>query len=364
MQPAALLFFIIGLALLLTGAEWLVRGASRLASAAGVSPLVVGLTVVAFGTGAPEMAVSVRSALSGTPEIAYGNIVGSNIINVLVILGASAVAAPLPVARQLVRLDVPIMIVASLLCLLLSLDGRIGRGEGLVLLVGSLIYVGWLLLESREEEAAPLSKEYREEFGKVPRTRAGVLLNAAFVASGLAMLILGSRFVVLGAVELARFLGLSELVIGITVIAMGTSLPELATSVLASLRGERDIAIGNVVGSNIFNVLAVLGTTSMLSPAGVVVPREAVYFDTPVMVAVAFACLPVFLNGYRIARWEGVLFLAYYGAYLAYLLLNASGHEALSQFTSVMTLFVIPLTVLTLGVVTLRSIRRRKVDSG
>jgi cation:H+ antiporter len=152
---------------------------------------------------------------------------------------------------------------------------------------------------------------------------------------------------------------LSDLVIGITVIAAGTSLPELATSVLASLRGERDIAIGNVIGSNIFNILAVLGTTALVSPAGVAVPREAVYFDTPVMVAVAFACLPVFLNGYRIARWEGVLFLAYYGAYVAYLLLDASGHEALPQFSGVMRLFVIPLTVLTLGIVTFRSVRRK-----
>ena len=360
MQPTTALLFLAGLALLLTGAEWLVRGASRLAAAAGVSPLVVGLTVVAFGTGAPEMAVSLQSALSGTTEIAYGNVVGSNILNVLVILGAAAVAAPLPVARQLVRLDVPILIAASMLCLAMSLDGRITRGEGLGLALGSVLYFAWLLRESRKEKVAGPTEAYREEFGKSPKTPAGPLMNAAFVASGLAMLILGSRFVVLGAVELARLFGLSELVIGITVIAAGTSLPELATSVLASLRGERDIAIGNVVGSNIFNLLAVLGTTAVVSPVGVPVPREAVYFDTPVMVAVAFACLPVFLNGYRIARWEGLLFLGYYGAYIAYLLLDATGHEALPRFSSVMALFVIPLTVLTLGVVTVRSLRARK----
>ncbi len=360
MSLTTFLLFLAGLALLLTGAEWLVRGASRLASWAGVSPLVVGLTVVAFGTGAPEMAVSLQSALSGAPELAYGNVVGSNILNVLVILGAAAVAAPLPIARQLVRLDVPILIAASMLCLAMSLDGRIGRGEGFALAIGSVLYVAWLLRESRKEKVSVPTEEYREEFGRSPKTPAGLLMNAGFVASGLAMLIFGSRFVVLGAVELARFLGMSDLVIGITIIAAGTSLPELATSVLASLRGERDIAIGNVIGSNIFNILAVLGTTAAVSPLGVVVPREAVYFDTPVMVAVAFACLPVFLNGYRIARWEGFLFLAYYGAYVAYILLDASGHEALPRFSSVMTLFVIPLTVVTLGVVTFRSLRRER----
>jgi cation:H+ antiporter len=357
---ATILFFGGGLVLLLAGAEWLVRGASRLASAAGVSPLVVGLTVVAFGTGAPEMAVSVQSAVSGNPDLAYGNVVGSNIVNVLLILGASTVVAPLRVARQLVRLDVPIMIGASMLCFAFCRDGAIGRGEGVALLAGSLLYTGWLLRQSRKGRTPAVTEEYAEEFGAIPRTTAGFLANGAFVVSGLSMLIVGSRFVVSGAVELARFFGMSELVIGITVIALGTSLPELATSVLASLRGERDLAIGNVVGSNIFNILAVLGIAALVSPVGVTVPREAVYFDTPVMVAVAFACLPVFANGFRIARWEGFLFLFYYGAYLSYILLDASGHEALPRFSSVMTLFVIPLTVLTLGVVTIRSLRGRR----
>jgi cation:H+ antiporter len=353
--------FLAGLALVLIGAEWLVRGASRLASAAGMSPLVVGLTVVAFGTGAPEMAVSLRSALSGTPDIAYGNVVGSNILNVLVILGVSAILTPLPVARQLVRLDVPIMIGASLVCFVTSLDGVVGRAEGLALVLGSALYVAWLLRESRRDAA--VTEEYRKEFGARPRALRGIALNAAFVALGLAMLVLGARLVVAGAADLARYLGLSELVIGITIIAFGTSLPELATSVLASLRGERDIAIGNVIGSNIFNILAVLGASAAVSPRGLPIPREAIYFDTPVMVAVAFACLPVFVNGYRIARWEGFLFVGYYGAYVAYVLLAAAQHDALRHFEAVMALFVIPLTVLTLGVVTLRSIRRHRGES-
>ncbi len=349
MQAVSLLLFLVGLALLLMGAEWLVRGASRLAAAAGMSSLVIGLTVVAFGTGAPEMAVSLNAALSGTPDIAYGNVVGSNILNVLVILGAAAVAAPLPVAMQLVRLDVPILIGASMLCFGMSLDGRIGRGEGAALAASSVLYTAWLVREGRKEGSPAI--------GRV--TTSGLVLSGALVSIGLGMLLFGSRFVVLGAVELARALGMSELVIGITVIAAGTSLPELATSVLASMRGERDIAIGNVIGSNIFNILAVLGTTAVVSPNGMAVPRQAVYFDAPVMVAVAFACLPVFVNGYRISRWEGFLFLAYYGAYVAYLLLDSSGHAALPRFSFVMAIFVIPLTVLTLGVVLLRSLRKK-----
>lgn len=350
------LLFALGLVLLVAGAELLVRGASRLAAALGVSPLVIGLTVVAFGTSAPEMAVSVQSALAGQADIAYGNVVGSNIFNVLFILGLSAIIAPLVVHLQLVRVDVPVMIVVSGLSLVLSLDLRISRLEGCVLVVGILVYTTWLLRTSRRVQEADAERNHR-----AGRPGAGSRIgNLGRVVVGLGLLVLGSRWLVGGAVATARYFGVSELVIGLTIVAAGTSLPEVATSVLASVRGERDIAVGNVVGSNIFNILAVLGAAAAVSPVGVPVAEAALDFDAPVMVAVAIACLPIFFTGYTISRWEGFVFLGYYGAYTAYLILASSEHDALSAFSQVMMLFVVPLTVLTLVVVTVRASRQRR----
>ncbi|HSF15999.1 MAG TPA: calcium/sodium antiporter [Vicinamibacteria bacterium] len=349
---------IAGLALLVGGADALVRGASRLAVAVGLSPLVIGLTVVAYGTSAPEMAVSIQSSLSNSPDIAYGNVVGSNIFNVLFILGVSAVVAPLVVAEQLVRLDVPIMIGTSLVCMGMSLDGRVSPGEGIALAAGIVLYSAWLLRRSRTKPALDVDQS-REDVSK-SKSRRRWVANALWIAGGLAALVFGSRLFVSGSIAVARYVGLSELVIGLTLVAAGTSLPELATSVVASIKGERDIAVGNVVGSNIFNILAVLGLSAAVSQSGVVVARAAVLFDTPVMVAVAFACLPVFFTGYEIARWEGMVFVGYYGAYTAYLILHASSHPSLPWFQDALVLFALPLTVLTLGLVTLRAIRSGK----
>jgi cation:H+ antiporter len=348
-----------GLALLIVGAELVVRGASRLATAIGISPLIVGLTVVAFGTSAPELAVSIQSALAGEADIALGNVVGSNIFNILVILGLSAAIAPLVVAQQLVRLDVPLMIGVSLLALLLGLDGRIGRPEGGLMVAGLIAYTIFLMRKSRQE-SQEIKDEYKQEFGDGPLT--GIwpwLLNVALVIGGLGMLVLGSRWLVSSAVSLAQALGLSELIIGLTIVAAGTSLPEVATSVIAALRGERDIAAGNVIGSNIFNLLSVLGLTSLLAAGGVGVPGPALAFDIPVMIAVAVAALPIFFTGNVIARWEGWLFLGYYVAYTAYLILDAVQHDALPTFSMVMLAFVVPLTALTLVVLVVREVRAR-----
>jgi cation:H+ antiporter len=342
--------FIVGLALLIFGAEVLVRGASRLATAIGISPLVVGLTVVAFGTSSPEIAVSLQSAFTGRPEIALGNAVGSNIFNVLLILGVSALIAPLVVSKQLVRLDVPIMMAASLLLFLLALDGRLGRLEGALLFLGALFYLGFTVIKSRQENSGVKVKDEITPPG-------GVLVNVGAVVLGLALLVLGSRWLVAGAVALATVLGVSELIIGLTIIAAGTSLPEVATSVIASLRGERDIAVGNVIGSNLFNILVVLGLTALVAPEGIPVPASALAFDLPIMTAVAFACLPIFFTGYRIDRWEGGLFLGYYLAYILFLFLNATEHAALPYFNAVMLAFVLPLTAVTLFVLVLRSAR-------
>ncbi len=354
-----------GLLVLAVGAEALVRGASRLALGAGLSPLVVGLTVVAFGTSAPELAVSVGSSLSGQADLALGNVLGSNVFNVLFILGASALVAPLVANRQLTRVDVPVGIAAGIGGLLLALDGRVGRLDGLLLVAGIVAYTGLqvgLALRGRSAEApggtasSTVSPAAAPTDG--PRTMWGWALNIGLVVGGLGLLVLGARWFVEGAVAAARSLGVSELIIGLTIVAGGTSLPELATSVLASLRGQRDIAVGNVVGSNVFNLLGVLGASAVVAPGGLPVPEAVLWFDFPVMIAAAVACLPIFYTGHVIERWEGGLFLAFYGAYTAYLILAATQHDALSTFSAAMMAFVLPLTGITLAVLAFRAWRR------
>lgn len=352
------LLFIAGLGLLLLGAEALVRGASRLALALGLAPIIVGLTVVSIGTSAPELAISVGGALSGSPDLALGNVVGSNIANVLLILGLVALVTPLVVQRQLVWLDVPIMFGASLLCLLMAADGRIARWEGGVLLACAIVYILFLVRLARR---SPGHVPENTAFGKDGPSKAGALRQCALMAVGLAMLVLGARLLVRAATEMATALGLSELVIGLTVVAIGTSLPEIATSVLAALRGERDLAVGNIVGSCIFNLLLVLGATALIAADGVPVSAVALRFDLPVMTAVALACLPIFFTGHCIQRWEGAVFVGYYVAYTAYLLLAAASHSALADFRFAMTYVVIPLTVLTLIAVVLDSLRARRL---
>jgi cation:H+ antiporter len=347
---SSLFLFVAGLILLIAGAEALVRGSVRLAASLGVSPLVIGLTIVAFGTSSPEVVVSIQAALSGRPDIALGNVVGSNIFNVLFILGLSALVSPLMVSEQLVRHDAPIMIGTSSLVMLLAMNGRLGHIEGVVLLLLLASYIGFLMWLSQRRSTAE-----KEATRGEPRGRITYVIDALLIIGGLVLLAFGSRWLVTGAVAIARVLGLSELVIGLTIVAAGTSLPEVATSVTASLKGERDIAVGNIVGSNIFNLLAVLGTASVVSPDGIPVPVAALTFDLPVMIAVAMACLPIFFSGFRIARWEGAIFVGYYVAYVTFLVLDATSHEALPIFSGIMLLFVMPITVLTFSVVLLRS---------
>ena len=359
MSALTVVLFVVGLVLLIVGAELLVRGASRLAGALGISPLVIGLTVVAFGTSAPELAVSLQASLNGQPDLALGNVVGSNIANILLILGVSALVAPLIVSHQLIRLDVPLVIGSSLLLLLLALDGRVSTLEGVLLFSGAVAYTGFLVRQSRRETAAAAvdSDSPAEAGGAWP-------INLGVVVVGLALLVLGSRWLVSGAVEFATLLGVSELVIGLTVVAVGTSLPEIATSVLATLRGEREIAVGNVVGSNLFNILLVLGLAAIISPAGISVPHAALTFDIPVMIAVAVACLPIFFTGHLIARWEGGVFLAYYIAYTLYLIMRATEHDALPAFSIAMLGFVLPITAITLVVLLARSLAAARRGSG
>jgi len=347
-----------GFILLIVGAEVLVRGASRIAAFIGISPLVIGLTVVAFGTSSPELAVSVISSLNGAPGIAVGNVVGSNIFNILFILGLSSILIPLVVVQQLIRLDVPIMIGASLLFFGFAWDGQVQVWEGLVLLLSGIAYTVFIIRNSRKENNKAVLKEYQEEYGQVKKP-VPVWLSVVFVVAGLLLLVLGSRWLVDSSVAIAQNFGVSDMVIGLTIIAVGTSLPEVATSLIASVRGERDIAVGNVVGSNIFNIVYILSAAAIIG-GGVPVEASALRFDFPVMTAVAVACLPIFFTGKRLDRWEGFVFLAYYLAYMAYILLSNLKHHTLDEFTTAMIWFVIPITVLTLVVVFVREFRKAK----
>ncbi|RPJ16874.1 MAG: calcium/sodium antiporter [Desulfobacteraceae bacterium] len=354
----SVILFVAGLILLIIGAEALVRGASRLAAVLGISPLVIGLTVVAFGTSSPELAVSIKSALSGQASIALGNVIGSNIFNVLFILGLAALIVPLVASRQLVRLDVPLMIALSVFALILSLDGIFSRIDGFMMVAGLFIYIWFSIYQSRKEGIGTNDASEGLVTGKDKKS--GWIKNIAMVLVGLALLVLGSKWLVESAVSFATYLGISELVVGLTIIAAGTSLPEVVTSVIAAIRGERDIAIGNVVGSNIFNIMGVLGFAGIVAPAGIEVSNAVIGFDMPVMIAVAFACLPIFFTGGMISRQEGALLLGYYVAYTLYLILAASQHDALPKFSAIMLFFVIPLTVFTMFTVVLIEIRIRK----
>jgi cation:H+ antiporter len=349
-----ILLFLAGLAALVVGANLLVRGASRIALSFGLSPLVVGLTIVAFGTSAPEMAVSVGAVLDGRTDIAVGNVVGSNIFNVLFILGVSALITPLVVNLQLIRQEVPIMIGISVLLLVLVLDGLIGRIEG-ALLFGLLIaYTAFLVVQSRRESAAAGPTEFDAEMPPDTAWDRHWAVQVGLVVAGLALLVLGADWLVGAAVAFAKAMGVSDVVIGLTIVAAGTSMPEVAASITAAIKGERDIAVGNVVGSNTFNILGCLGLSAMVADGGLVVAPSILSFDVWVMLAVALACLPIFMTGREIARWEGGVFVAYYVAYTAYLVLAAQQHDALPLFSQVMLGFVLPITVVTLVVVLLR----------
>lgn len=346
-----------GLAGLLIGAEFLVRGASQLATACGVSSLMVGLTVVAFGTSAPELAVSVSSSLSGRPDIATGNVVGSNIYNVLLILGLSAVIVPLVVAQKIIRFDVPLMIVASLIVWAFSADGVIGRIEGGLLFAGLLAFICWCVVLSRRESVATKVESVatcrQNEVGSPDVVLSGsgsVVIQMAMILAGLVFLVLGAGWLVEGATEIARRFGVGELVIGLTIVAGGTSMPELATSVVAALRGERDIAVGNVVGSNLFNLLGVLGLSAAVSPHGIPIAQQALTFDIPVMVIVACACVPLFVTGSMLSRGEGALFLCYGVAYTATVILLAKESGLFSQFRILVLGFAVPMAIVTIAV--------------
>jgi cation:H+ antiporter len=358
-------FFVVGVGALVVGAEALVRGAARLAARTGLSPVVIGLTVVAFGTSAPELAVSIGAAIREEADLAVGNVVGSNIANVLLVLGLSAaVGGGLVVAQRIVRIDVPLMLGLSVLVFLLGLDGELDRIEGIGFVVLLVAYVTWTVVTTRRSDEPAIDVEYGEALSEERLHESSSLTDAGYVLGGLVLLVIGSSALVEAATDIASALGVSELVIGLTVVAVGTSLPEIATSVLAAARGQRDLAVGNAVGSNLFNILAVLGITAVVSPASIPIPDGAISLDIPVMIAVAIACLPIFWNGYALLRWEGVVFLVYYGAYIGWLVLDSTEHAAREEYAVSMLGFVVPLTVLTFVVIATRQRRAERALVG
>lgn len=300
-----------GLVLLAAGAEGLVRGSAGLALRMGVTPLVVGLTVVAFGTGSPELVVGVEAAWNGKSDMALGNVLGSNISNVALILGVAALVRPLPVHSELLRREIPVLIGVTLLLCLLLWDGALSRFDGLMLLAGSVVYTIAIYALARRRRDDSLADEYAEELSDEKRHASW--LAVLFVVAGLAALIAGAQFLVDGAVFVAESLGISRMVIGLTVIAIGTSLPELATSVLATARRESEVAIGNVFGSNILNILAILGATAIIHPISA---DDLRLLDLGAFVLAAVALVPLLWSGSILSRLEGVLLVVGYAVYI------------------------------------------------
>lgn len=309
----ASLWLVGGLLFLALGAEGLVRGASSAGRRMGISPLVIGLTVVAYGTSAPELVVSLHAAIGGNPDIAIGNVVGSNISNIGLILGLVAVMVPIRIQAHVLRLDVAFMIAASALFLGLVWDGVIGRLNGLVLIAGACMYTVICVWSAREETTSTV----RQSFDDDVVDERSILYDLTAGVVGLLLLVLGARFLVTGAVQIAEAAGLSTLVIGLTVVAVGTSLPELATSAVAALRGHADLALGNVLGSNIFNLVGILGVTAAVHPLDA---SGVMWLDAGVMFGFAALTLPLFWTKYTFSRWEGALLITGYVGYVGALL--------------------------------------------
>lgn len=313
-----ILGLLVGLAGLYFGGNWLVTGAARLARSLGISALIVGLTVVAIGTSTPELLVSVSAALSGSSDIALGNIVGSNIANIGLILGISGLIYPISVHVTLLRREIPIMIVVAIITYVLLNDGIVGRTDGLLLLAGMVVFLAFLVISSRREQKVKHNIPEEEEDEKFDPQSINRLRELGRLVLGIVVLMIGAQFTVDNAANIARAVGISELVIGVTLVAVGTSLPELVTSVTAALKRESDIAIGNVVGSNIFNVLGILGATALIQPVGV--QQQIISFDAWVMIGFSLLVLPFALNR-KLERLETFVFL---GAYVVYVIYTVS----------------------------------------
>ena len=332
LTPDAWLIFIAGFLLLVVGAELVVRGASRLAALLGVKPLLIGLTIVSIGTSMPELAVAITAGLQGSGPLAVANVAGTNLVNILLILGLSALIRPLALHLQVLNLDLPMMIVAAAALAGLASDGVLTQLEGLLMLLAAALYTV-AVVRASQEESQLVKKEFEDICGdgfmnscRPARSRRGdAILNrakyATILLAGMAITVVGAGWLVDGSIAIARSLQVSEAVIGLSVVAIGTSAPELVTTIVATLRHERDVAIGNLLGSSIYNVLLILGLAALAAPSGLNVTRNLQLFDIPLMTLVALACVPVFLTGRCISRMEGGLGVAAYLIYLIWLVM-------------------------------------------
>lgn len=325
MSPGVLMIvlFVGGLAVLSFGAELVVRGGSRLALSLGIRPLVLGLTIVAIGTSAPELTVGITASREGLGALAAGNIIGTNLVNILFILGLSAILRPLPLQERVLKLELPVIIIAAVLLTGLSWDGMLTPFDGAIFLVVAVVYTVAIVRASRREVDA-VREEQRAVFciEQAPprgvRSRSG---NAALLAAGIGACVLGAEWLVDGSIAIASALGASEAIIGLTIVAIGTSAPELITTVISTIKNTRDIAVGNLLGSSIYNILVILAITCIVAPAGIPVNKQLLFADLPLMGASMLLCVPVFFTGRRVSRLEGAGFVAAYVAYLIMLLL-------------------------------------------
>ena len=338
-----LLFFILGLAGLIVGAEFFLRAVDRFGLKWGVSPMVMGLTVVAFATGAPELAISLKAAMNDSADLVLGNIIGSNIANILLILGITGLITPLQIKLRIVRIDVPIVIAMSIVLYLLALDGVLSLTDGIVLLLGLLTYSVFTFLQIRKNKV-DISELYGHEEVELATGTFFYVKNIGLLLAGLALIGLGANWMVSSAVTIAQLLGMSELVVGLTIVSIGTSLPEVATSITAARKGNADIAVANVLGSNLYNIMLTLGLTIVVAPGVLEVSRNALMLDMPFMIAVAVGCIPIFLTGFDLDRKDASLFLFYYAAYLIYLILEATGSEYLGWIEKGFFFGILPFT--------------------
>jgi cation:H+ antiporter len=316
---AGVFWLVAGFALLVLGSEWVIRAAARVAAALGITPMVIGLTVVSVGTSVPELAVGITASLQGSGSLAVANISGTNLFNLLFILCLSAAIRSLPIALQVFKLDLPAMVVAALLLLWMAGDGQLSQLEGAVMVAAAVVYTLALIRITRREAPA-VKEEFSEEYGIKPNGAGVRARDVAMLIAGIAMNVIGADWLVDGAVTLARALQVPETVIGLTIVSAGTSAPELVTTVIGTLRNERDVAVGNLLGSSIYNILIILGLTCAVSPSGVPVEHNLVTVDLPVMCAAVVLALPVFWTGRRVSRLEGWLGIAVYCSYLFYLI--------------------------------------------
>lgn len=348
------LLFAIGLGLVLGSAEVLVRNAAKVASLIGKSSLFIGLTVTAFGTSAPELAVGISGQLSQNTDIGLGNIVGSNIFNIFFVLGLAAVLRPIVVRRPVVWRDIPILLVVCSLFFLFALNGTIGSFESILLTSALAVYLYYLSRKSSERPDISIKTSHSSAGS---RANGGLSVTLTLLAASIAVMVAGAHFVVTGAVSIAGSLGISKLVTGLTIVAVGTSLPEIATTIAAIRNNEHELAIGNVMGSCFFNIVAVPAAMALIGTSGLSVSDEALAIDIPVMILAVLACLPIFFSGHRISRPEGALFLVYYGVYSMVLYTRNTSGSLLNRYQMEMGFLALAVVSVTFVIIVLRATR-------